>query len=453
MTIKTVLIFTLVLAVKPCFTQTCDCRDIIIESINLVEKNYAGFKEKTIDNNNKRYSKIKKKALHDSKSRKNECIEILNSYLSFFKDPHLILVENKSKLIVTTLLKTTGQTQNKKTTVLGFWNSGLHGAKIWVSKKKGVYSGHITSSSDTAYKPGTLVYKFKQTGKNNYYGLVYNKYGQKLFYEFVLRDSMLMIKSLENLTRNQIVNTKNDDFRFVNLNDSVCYLNFPSFSYYYKKMCDSIVTTNRDIIEKSKYLVVDIRNNGGGSIYSFYKLFNYIYTGPTNYVSGYYLASEDHISRETKTLEKIKKDKDTSGLADQEYLVEQLNKNKGGFYYQQLEQLTRDKVFSTPSIVVFLTNDGTASAAEMLLIMAKQNSKTIIAGVNTDGAADFLEPQFYYLCNKRFVIGIPWIKRSRFEYKENIDGIGISPDINLEYIEESKWVNYLFEKGLIYQKK
>lgn len=82
--------------------------------------------------------------------------------------------------------------------------------------------------------------------------------------------------------------------------------------------------------------------------------------------------------------------------------------------------------------------------------MAKQNSKTIISGVNSNGAVDFLEPQYYYLCNKRFVIGIPWIKRSRFEYSKAIDGIGISPDIYLGHIEENKWVDYLFKKGLIH---
>lgn len=102
-------------------------------------------------------------------------------------------------------------------------------------------------------------------------------------------------------------------------------------------------------------------------------------------------------------------------------------------------------MYKSPEKVVIVANDGTASAAEMLIIMAKQNAKTLVAGANTSGGSDFLEPQFQYLCNRDYLIGIPWIKRTRLEYKYDIDGIGIPPDLKIDTYAND-WIRQLLQQ-------
>jgi hypothetical protein len=428
--------------------QNCDCKTLLSEATNIVERNYAGFQEKVPLKKSVFYERFKQKLLTRAMAKKIECIEILHEYLSFFKDPHLILNENKSNFII---LKP-GEIQKRqkfRDPILGNWYSDLDRAYINIVKSKERYLGYVLTSTDTALKRGTLVYNFKKKSKNEYSGIVYNKYEQKIVYESTVKDGKLIIKSLETLSRKKQNEVESRAFKFSKISDTVCYLKFPSFSLFYKEVCDSIVEKNRSDIEKSKYLVVDVRNNHGGSIYSFRKLFDYIYTEPTRYVSGYYWSSEDNIQKATESLETMKKDEDTAGIAEEEALIDSLNKYKGQFYFQPPDTLMGKKIYLYPKTVILMINENTASAAEMLGIMALQNKKTVIAGVRTYGASDFLEPQFYYLCKKKFLLGIPWIKRSRFEYKDNIDGIGIVPDINLGRINEKDWISYLFKKGFV----
>lgn len=418
----------------------------MLETTSLVEKNYAGFSTKVTSKNVDKYNKFKKKILAKPKST-NDCIELLYEYVAFFSDPHLIITENKSKFEILDSTQINPFKQ-KNDPILGNWYSELDRATVAFTKIKKRYIGYVISSTDTALKKGTIIYNLKKISSKSYRGISYNKYGQKIIYESTVNGDNLVVRSLETLTR--IKKNVHPKIKFLaeEINDSVYYLKFASFSLYYKSQCDSLIETNRSAIEHHKYLVVDIKDNHGGSIYSFRKLFDYIYTNPTGYVSGAYWASEDNIKKVVESLEELQKEGDSSEINSLKQFLEQLNNNKGRFYFEPPDTTRRSKIYNFPQKVIFLINENTASAAEMLIIMALQNNKTVIAGAKTHGASDYLEPQFYYLCNRRYMVGIPWVKRSRLEYKYDIDGIGIKPAINLSGIKEEDWLKYLFSKGV-----
>lgn len=428
--------------------QKCSCHKLVVDAINKTEANYAGFREKTSKQNQNKYNHFKQKILKKSKEPKVECIEVIDQYFSFFKDSHLILNENKSGPIIINQNDIPYQ-NDLIDPILGEWYSDLDQANIRVIKKNNQFLGYIISSADTTVKPGTLVFNFKKKSKVEYSGITYNKYGQKIIYESVVKDDYLVIRFLETLTRIR-KNVSNDrKFIFSRLNDTVSYVKYPSFSPYYRKQCDSLIENNRAVIESSKYLVVDLTDNHGGSIYSFSKLFDYIYTNPTKYVSGSYLASDDNIHKAVEYLQELKLGGDSADIKSFENFIGNLKRNRGKFYFELPDTLRKKRIYPFPQTIVFLINENTASAAEMLLIMACQNKKTVVAGSKTYGASDYLEPQFYYLCDKKYLVGIPWIKRSRLEYKKDIDGIGISPAIDLKHIAENEWVNTLFKNGFL----
>jgi C-terminal processing protease CtpA/Prc len=121
-----------------------------------------------------------------------------------------------------------------------------------------------------------------------------------------------------------------------------------------------------------------------------------------------------------------------------------LERRENSFFLEDPEVLVINNKHLFPKQVVIMVNGNTASAAEMFTVMAKQNQKTKVVGERTNGACDYLEPQFYNLCNANFFIGVPWIKRTRIEYKGDIDNKGLLPDWLLDG-EESIWINNVID--------
>ncbi|MFM7978480.1 MAG: S41 family peptidase, partial [Candidatus Fonsibacter sp.] len=64
------------------------------------------------------------------------------------------------------------------------------------------------------------------------------------------------------------------------MNDNTAILRIPSFSHSEKKLIDSVIDANRNIILSTENLIIDLRYNGGGSDESFEKLLPIIYTNP-----------------------------------------------------------------------------------------------------------------------------------------------------------------------------
>ena len=428
------------------FSQDCNCKHLLREIYKKVESNYAGYHDKITSTNKQSYNQLKGRLLKKASSGKVQCIEVIDEFLYFFKDPHTILNQENAVLIKDTSLKLTNPSNPQKT-IEGMWYNTQNESSIYIQKKGNRYLGYVVNPSDTNFGFGTLQFDLKNVSNNRYRGILYNKHKQKIIYEVSHERDQLVVQFLATYTRSNQTTKLERSFIFKMLNDSVSYIKLPSFSSFYRKLCDSLVESNRREIERSKYLIIDVRDNGGGTIYSFSKVFDYIYTNPTGFVSGFYFASSENIAKAKESLERAKKYLDSSQIRSREKFIRQLESSAGKLYFEPPDTLRRKNVYITPQKIVILANNNTGSAAEMFIIMAKQNKKTILAGTRTAGASDYLEPLLYNFCNDEFVIGIPWIKRTRLEYKQDIDNVGIKPDYSIANAPD-QWVEFVVNKIL-----
>ncbi len=95
-----------------------------------------------------------------------------------------------------------------------------------------------------------------------------------------------------------------DSLNFRILNNTTSYISIPSFYPSEIRSIDSLLRKNDSIIKLKKNLIIDLRNNGGGSIESSNKLIKYLYTNPIQYPEAYNIASDSSISNIEEILSK-----------------------------------------------------------------------------------------------------------------------------------------------------
>ena len=76
------------------------------------------------------------------------------------------------------------------------------------------------------------------------------------------------------------------------LNETTLFLRIPSFEHTEKKAIDSVINVNKQKLLSTKNLIIDIRNNGGGSDASYNEIIPYLYTNPIRTVGVEFLSTK-----------------------------------------------------------------------------------------------------------------------------------------------------------------
>jgi len=239
-------------------------------------------------------------------------------------------------------------------------------------------------------------------------------------------------------------NNRSDDHPFVQDFDSTTvYLRIPTFDSRYKKVIDSVIHTNSELIYTRKNLIIDIRDNGGGDDASFDEILPILYTNPIRDVSVARLSTpnnnkiwQDYISR---------KDVSASNRAIYEGYLEKLNANLGKFV------MLHDSVYTThfrkvtrfPQNVAIIINQNNGSTAEQFLLAARQSKKVKLFGTTTMGELDISNMYSITSPDGKYTLWYCISKSLRIpEY--TIDNKGISPDFFLDKsIPKNEWLPYV----------
>jgi hypothetical protein len=80
------------------------------------------------------------------------------------------------------------------------------------------------------------------------------------------------------------------------LDDSTALLRLPTFSEEYGPVIDSLVGANRRRLEATRYFVVDVRGNGGGSTESYRSITPLVYANPVRFEGADVWASPANIA-------------------------------------------------------------------------------------------------------------------------------------------------------------
>jgi hypothetical protein len=466
--------------------QDCNCESTFLWLKETFEKNDAGF-QYAIDNkgieNYHKHCEIYANLVKDIKD-KQKCAETLLKWLKFFRKGHLwfdLNYENQNNIqknsdneykskkfkdwesfpynekeFKSFLLKV------NKESIEGIWVTVDSTYKIGIKKIKDEYVGFIIESKNPNWSKHRIKFKIKENN-NRYSGVYYmGDYSTRYFSNiekigtnFLVIDfsNFIILKRIEPIFKNEPENENIDRYIkiistpipfFEKLSDKVVFLRIPSFDHTQKKLIDSVIDLNFKTIINTENLIIDLRNNGGGSDMSFEKLMPIIYTNPIRTVGVEFLstplnnqrmlnlANDSFFSEDEKT--EFKK------------MYEKLSKHIGMFVNLDSVEVsvdTYDSVYSYPKNVGIIINQNCGSTTEQFLLAAKQSKKVKLFGTPTFGALDISNMNFVDSPCKDYKLGYCLSKSLRIP-NFTVDDKGIQPDFFIDRtIPDFKWIDFV----------
>jgi C-terminal processing protease CtpA/Prc len=229
--------------------------------------------------------------------------------------------------------------------------------------------------------------------------------------------------------------------------DSVTYsyLRLPSFGIA-PEFYDSIINGSLSLISRTPHLVIDLRNNYGGSVRAYRSVLPLLYTNPIRIENAFYYASDENIAKLEASLRR-RKDSGSAIYNSDKALIGRMKLNMGnkvldtGYYY------VKDTIYKCPETISVLVNSNTISAAELFLISAKQSKKVMVFGENSSGGGDKLDAYPVSIGCDNIMVFIPISIRIGESYKKPIDNIGIPPDVRIP--RGVDWIEFVLK----YEKK
>ena len=475
MNFKKLAVLLLLIISSNTFAQKCSCQDNFTWLRKTFEENDAGFQFvidkkglKEYQNHNDIFSKKIKKV-----KDLNTCKDILFDWMLFFRPEHLSLAINQdfvNKSLSQT--KTTSEKEWEKLEISedqlkniisnisqpgfeGIWTTGPY--TIGVAKRNNEYIGYILDVKNSNWKQYQIKFKIKENPDKTHSAIFFlGDYSSKNFNEVELIGNNFLKIGFVSLQRKFPVNPeKNSEITdyiesltaenpFIKeISGKTILLRIPSFDYSNKKAIDSVLAANKALILSKENLIIDLRNNGGGSDASFQEIIPYLYTNPIRTIGTEYLSTVQN----NKRMEEFMANSDWSA-EDKEWArkgLEKLNLNIGKFVSLDdaiVQESKLDIVYSNPKNIGIIINENNASTTEEFLLLAKQSKKVKFFGTTTEGVLDISNMYFVDSPCKDLKLGYSLSKSFRIPGMQ-IDGKGIQPDYYLDKsIPEYNWVRF-----------
>jgi len=226
--------------------------------------------------------------------------------------------------------------------------------------------------------------------------------------------------------------------------DSVTvYLRIQTFDSYHTKEIDSVIRANSTRILSKKNLIIDIRDNGGGTDQSFWNILPIIYTNPIKTVSVEYLSTPHNNAVWEERVQQ-------QGLSENEKArykgyLELLNAYPGKFVklFGDTYTTTYNVKYPLPQNVGIIINGNNGSTAEQFLLAARQSKKVKLFGTTTMGELDISNMYSITSPDKKFTLWYCTSKSLRIP-ENTIDNKGISPDFFIDRsVTAEKWLAYV----------
>lgn len=212
-------------------------------------------------------------------------------------------------------------------------------------------------------------------------------------------------QSDEERKKNQITNNggfhclSNRNFHFLDHDNSIAYISIKKFSDYnsykfYKETFERIKEA------KSSYLILDIRNNYGGSLQEINNLYSYLVSEPFTLIkpsrlnSGFTPLKTNYFKKSTPLEYALK------GITYPTYFflktLHTYKGNDGKFYYKiKADKVTKPNKNAFTGKIFVLINGGSYSASSIISSKLKFDKKAVLVGEETGGANDGTVAGFY----------------------------------------------------------
>lgn len=462
---KIIFCFLLLFPFCNSYGQNCNCSNNFRFLTNRIIKNYVGFADKVTQRNQLQFQKFTDSLQKIAdKSNAYRCLNLGREWLTFFNDKHISFgmdfdklrpdsvrqffsMEEKTSWTEKTFKSYLSQNKERLDSIEGIWNYGIYEVGIIKDANPNEFTGFILKADSIRWVPQQI--KFKLIKKLNQYQTVFFNGGDhseqhpKLSKEGDILNFGTFGRWVKGpkIKRKVIPSTTGDSNApsFSILDQKTALIKLPSFNSKYKSQIDSLVIKNKSVLDGTEHLIIDVRDNSGGSTKCFEKLLPYLYTNPIKVDGGIVLATEDNI-RDCYEIDypNISQQSKTEMKND----VKKLRAHIGEFYQLYNDSTLRfSKILNSPSRISILINENTASSAELFILRAEQSKKVVLYGNNTAGCVDYGEVVITQLPCSFFTLAYPACK-SLHSITRPLDNIGITPQVKIQN-KITDWVEFV----------
>lgn len=440
----------------------CNCEQNFSYLVKKVTENYPGFSDKVTGSNQAAFRHFTDSLMKRAAGASEEdCHGIMNAWLSFFRDKHIVLVLNNTREQTAFIRRVFSNEETipfradslKKyfdhipvNSLEGEWRTVDGTYEVAIIKHNNRLAGIILHADSVFWMPGQVKFELLNTGGDQY-RLIYKTQEHDRDTSDVTIDT-----GQQALVLNSVRWTKTyphaksaeeeEDFYFRLLNKGTCLLRLSSFDLPYKKKIDSLITANLQVITGAPNLIIDVRGNRGGFNLAFDTLLTFLYTNPIIAEGSNILATEDNI----KLYESLLSNKEIPASEKEKItgIIHRLKMSRNGYSVEKDDTLRLNKVYKYPEKVAVIVDGNCASATEHLVLKAKQSTKVTVFGATTAGIIDYINligPR-EFSCS-HYVFYCPTAKSNRLPGYP-LDNIGIPPDVRIDKTVKN-WVSFVNE--------
>ena len=475
---KKIFLVTAALCMLTAQGQECDCESTFNWVKKTFEENDAGFLyvlqnkgEEAYKQHNIEFNQVVK-----SVSNPDQCRAVIREWLSFFRSGHLSfnrinVSEDKSANTEPTeteiiqmykdwkVLKVDMNNfkkyidSKKKVEFEGIWTNGPY--EIGIKKVKDKYIGFIIQADGIYWKEGQIKLEIHEDSSSTYY---MRDHSAENFNATELLGDNFLEMGFVTLKRKYPIPTKDDSaeryIKVINaekpylesIGKETLLLRIPRFSGSHKKNIDSVIHANMNKILKTKNLIIDLRNNGGGSDRSFQELIPLLYTNPIRSVGVEFLSTPLNNKRMMDFINDPKYDFNDKEKKWAKQSHKKLSRRINEFVNLKETKTTitkLDVIHDFPKNIGIIINENNASTTEQFLLLAKQSKKVKLFGTTTQGLLDISNMYFVKSPCEDFELGYGLSKSMRIP-EMTVDNKGIQPDYYIDSeVPKHKWIDYV----------
>ncbi len=433
----------------------CDCTKYFSYVQTKVQTNYVAYADKLYEKE-KRFASFTKKITNQvrTENRTSGCLFRINTWLHWFDDAHLrVNLSDQSAQNIRSIFSATNTVDfseksfkeyiihNKNRDSLeGIWQNTSGDFVLGIKKEQGNFTGFIIKFDSILWLPGQVImnmYKKKNTYMVDWFD--WDHYSIIKYTPIISRNTLqiggLQLHKIfpDYPQRNGSNRAKSSRIEFKSLTNETCLLTLKTFDISYKKIIDSIITKNVDILTSTRNLIIDLRGNTGGLTPSFEKVIPFLYTNPFLIEGSSILATTQNIQLYSRLSSESEKNMTPERRKSWERRIQHMKAYEGSMTPTTNDTLIYlDTVYQFPQRVAILTDEYTASSAEFFILRAKQSTKVKTFGQPTMGAVDYVDMVIDRdVPDKLFSLNYPITKTSR-RVKDPKAPIHIPPDIFLK---------------------
>lgn len=447
--------------------QSCNCAEQFDWLRQKLAINYSGYRDKVTAQNRAEFDRHTadfQTKIAQSKAD-TTCLRLMDEWARWFRDGHVQLYPKTvsvpedpaairrrfagwEKISLTEVEARTYLDQSGREPVEGIYQNAEGNYRVAIiqnSTSERDFVAVLLKADSVWWMPGQVKFDLKKAKSlSTFMSRYYMRDHSERNPSATFNDGKLEFKELgtwhKQYPGNPSIPAKPQIFTLAKIDSQTLLLTVPTMNESVRLELDSLVKANASLLERTPNLIIDCRDNGGGSDITFYPLRPYVYSGS---VKGYQMqiyATEDNIQK----YDKLRDSKDFPQKYRRYFgnMAKKMRRNMGKFVGKCGEAKQKfKKVKPFPKQVAILINGNCASSCEQFVYYAEQSKRVTLIGQNTAGIMDYGNlHSLDFPCGK-FGLSYPTSRSCRVDKGKAIDGVGIPPDVRVDE-KEKDWVEF-----------